>query len=376
MKAHIKLGRIFGIQIGLHYSWLIIAVLISLSLWSYFGSAHPDWSSSVIWTMAILSAVFFFVAIILHELSHAAVARFRGLPVHSITLFALGGVAQIEKEAEDANTEFWMGIVGPITSGVIGFACLGIAYSIGWVPMTEADTPAMAMLVWLGYINIVLAIFNMIPGFPMDGGRVLRAIVWRITGNGSKATRIASLTGQFIAFCFIVLGLIIFFSGSGFGGLWMAFIGWFLLNAAKATYLHAELTEGLQGRLVGDLMKRDCPIVDSRENLQAVVDDHLLRTGQRCFMVTDNGEPVGLITPNEINKIERRLWPLKLAEDAMRPIESLFVVSPETHAAEALEIIGREGVNQLPVVENGKLKGIISREQIINYLFTRRELSL
>lgn len=376
MEAQIKLGRIFGIQIGLHYSWLIIAVLISLSLSGYFTEAHPDWSRGTIWAMAIATAILFFVAILLHELSHAAVAKMRGLPVSSITLFALGGVAQIDKEPEDAKTEFWMAIVGPIASAVIGFVCLGLAWTLGWSPPTEPVTPLMAMLVWLGYINIILAIFNLIPGFPMDGGRILRAIIWWFTGNANRAMRAASLTGQVIAFGFIVLGLWQFFSGAGFGGLWMAFIGWFLLTAAKASYTQVELKEKLQGVSVGDLMSRDCPVLDRNENLQSFVDDYLLKTGQRCFMVVQNGEPVGLITPNEIKTVERRLWAFKTASDAMRPIESLHVVTPEMSAIEALEIIGREGVNQLPVVENTKLKGIISREQIINYLFTRKELNV
>jgi len=154
----------------------------------------------------------------------------------------------------------------------------------------------MAILVWLGYVNIMLAIFNMIPGFPMDGGRVLRAIVWWITGNSARATRIASLTGQFLAFGFIIFGLFQFFGGAGFGGLWIAFIGWFLLTAAKASYVQNELTEKLRGISVGDIMIRDCPVLESRNNVQTFIEDHLLKTGQRCFMVTENGTPVGLIT--------------------------------------------------------------------------------
>jgi len=376
MEAQIKLGRILGIQIGLHYSWLIIAVLISLSLSGYFTQAHPDWSRGVIWAMAIATAILFFVAILLHELSHATVAKMRGLPVSSITLFALGGVAQLDKEPDDAKTEFWMAIAGPIASAVIGFICLGLAWTLGWSPPSEPVTPLMAILVWLGYINIILAIFNLIPGFPMDGGRVLRAVIWWFTGNANRATRAASVTGQIMAFGFIFFGLWQFFGGAGFGGLWMAFIGWFLLSAAKASYTQVELKEKLHGVSVGDLMSRDCPVVDRNENLQTFVDDYLLKTGQRCFMVTQNGEPVGLITPNEIKTVERRLWAFKTASDAMRPIESLFTVTPEISAIEALETIGREGVNQLPVVENGILKGTVSREQIINYLFTRKELNM
>lgn len=376
MKAHIKLGRIFGIEIGLHYSWLIIAVLISLSLSAYFSNAHPAWGTGVIWAMAIFTAVLFFVAIVLHELSHALVARAYDLPVRSITLFALGGVAQIEKESPSAKVEFWMAIVGPITSAVIGFICLGLAWSAGWTRGIEPETPLLAMLVWLGYINIALAIFNMIPGFPMDGGRVLRAVIWWITGNQVKATRGASVTGQIIAFGFIILGLVSFFSGAGFGGLWIAFIGWFLLNAAKATYAQSEVTEGLRGVKVGDIMTENCPIVESRTDLQTLVEEHLLKTGQRCFMVVESDETIGMITPHEIKNIERRLWAFKTAADVMKPIGEIHTVKPETPVSEALEIIGREDVNQLPVFSDGRLKGIISRERILRYLLTRQELNL
>lgn len=376
MNAQIKLGKIFGIEIGLHYSWLIIAVLIVFSLSAYFGEAHPDWNGGTIWGMAVLTAILFFSAIVVHELSHAWVAKRNNLPVRAITLFALGGVAQIEKEATNPKIEFWLGIIGPITSALIGFMCFGIAALLGWLPMSEPQTPLMAILVWLGYVNFALAIFNMIPGFPMDGGRVLRAVVWRITGNADKATRAASLTGQFLAFGFIIFGIYLFFGGFGFGGLWLAFIGWFLLNAAKATYLQAEFSQGLRDVTAGDLMVRNCPVLDRNTSLQTLVEDHLLKSGERCFMVTENGLPIGLITPNEISNVERRLWAFKTVSDAMRPLESLYVVTPQTPALEALEIIGRENVNQLPVVENGFLQGFISREQIINYLFTRKQLKL
>src|SRR5213593_2750724 len=235
MQAQIRLGRIFGIEIGLHYSWLIIAVLIATSLAGHFGEAHPNWDGNTIWTTAIVTALLFFAAIIFHELSHAAVARLRGLPVRSITLFALGGVAQMGREAADAKTEFWMGIAGPLMSALIGALCLGIAWMLGWTFVVEPSTPIIAMLVWLGYINLGLAIFNMVPGFPMDGGRVFRAVIWWITGNAARATRTAAATGQVIGYAFILLGVLRFFGGAGISGLWMAFIGWFLLNAAQAT---------------------------------------------------------------------------------------------------------------------------------------------
>lgn len=376
MKANLKLGKILGIEIGFHFSWLIIAFLIVLSLSSYFSGAHPDWSRETIWAMAVGSALFFFAAIVIHEFSHALVARSRGLPVRSITLFALGGVAQIEKESPDGSTEFWLGIIGPITSACLGLVCLAAAYLLGWVPMSEADSPAVAMLVWLGYINFALAIFNMVPGFPMDGGRVLRGIIWIATGDASRATRIASVIGQFMAFAFIMFGLLIFFAGANLSGLWMAFIGWFLLNAARASYAQIEITENLTGLLVRDLMSRDSACVAPHENLQTIVDEHMLKTGRRCVLVIDSGGFAGLITTHEIKSVERRLWAFKTAANVMRPLENLHIVMPETPVTQALEIIGREEVSQLPVISNGQLEGLITREQIFNYLFTRKELDV
>src|ERR1044072_4596917 len=183
MQAQIKLGRIFGVQIGLHYSWLIIALLVTFSLGAQFHAKNPQWGEGVIWTTAIVTGLLFFVAIILHELSHAAVAKAHGLPVCSITLFALGGGAQIEKEAGDAKTEFWMAIVGPVASVIIGLLCLLMAWALGWPLLGTPTTPVVAMLVWLGVINIGLAIFNMLPRCPMDGGRVLRGVIWGFTGE-------------------------------------------------------------------------------------------------------------------------------------------------------------------------------------------------
>jgi Zn-dependent protease/predicted transcriptional regulator len=376
MDAQIKLGRIFGVEIGLHYSWLFIALLIAFSLAGHFGAAHPNWGMGVIWSMAVITALLFFAAIIAHELSHAIVAIWRGLPVRSITLFALGGVAQLEKDAEDATTEFLVSIVGPITSAAIGFVCLMLAWLLGWTRTAEPTTPLMAMLVWLGYINLGLAIFNMLPGFPMDGGRVLRAIVWRLTGSAQRATRVAALSGQFVAIAFISFGIFRFFGGAVLGGLWMAFIGWFLLSAAKTAYAQQELTERLRGIRVGDVMARDCVVVDGNANLQTFVRDYLLRAGQRCFLVAEQGKVTGLVTPNEVKGIARARWPYTILFDVMRPLEQLRTVTPETPVSEALEIIGRDDINQLPALANGRLEGMISRDQILRYLLTRAELKM
>ena len=376
MRAHIKLGRIFGIAIGLHYSWIIIALLVTLSLRSQFAAVHPDWSDTTTWTTAIITGLLFFVSILLHELSHAAVAKRRGLPVRAITLFALGGVAQIEKDAADAKTEFWMGIMGPIASVLIGVVCLLLSYLLGWNLAGEPNGPIAAMFMWLGVINIALAIFNMIPGFPLDGGRVLRAIVWWITGDANRSTRIASVVGQFVAFGFIMIGILRFFGGAGFGGLWLAFIGWFLLDAARASGAQIQIAERLNGVRVGDVMTREFPVVDGNSNLETFVHEHLLPSGHRCFVVLEQGRPAGIITPHEVKTIARARWPYTTVGDVMRSLESLSTVGPERPVTEALELMGREDVNQVPVVQRGTLAGIISRGHITRLLQTRAELDV
>ncbi len=374
MRSHIKLGRIFGVEIGLHYSWILIAGLIAFTLAAQFQLLHPEWPRGAVWAAAILTAILFFLALIAHELAHSLVARSRGLPVRSITLFALGGVAQIEKEAPDARTEFWMAIVGPIASAVIGLGCLAGAWTLGWPLFDTPATPALSILVWLGYINITLAVFNMIPGFPLDGGRVLHAIVWWITGNAARSLRIATQVGRMVAFVFIAFGIGRFLLGGGFSGLWLAFIGWFLLEAAGSTYAQARVAEMLRGLRVRDLMVRDCPSVELRSNLLSFIEDDLLRTGRQCFLVTDSDRVVGLIGPRDVREIPRPQWVYRTVADVMRPLDQLHTINPEMPVTEALETMGRENVAQLPVASDGHVEGVISRASVLGFLETRHEL--
>ncbi|MBZ5547876.1 MAG: site-2 protease family protein [Acidobacteriia bacterium] len=374
MRAQIKLGRIAGIAVGLHYSWFIIALLITLSLAKYFHSVTSQWSSGVVWASAIITGLFFFVALLMHELAHSLVAQAHGMRVQAITLFALGGISQIESDAPDAKTEFWMAIAGPITSAIIGCIFLGIAYWAGWRPGAAPVQPAVAVCRWLGYINLGLAGFNMIPGFPLDGGRILRAVVWRLTGNADSSMRVAAQAGEAVAFAFIVLGVMLFFAGAGFGGLWWAFIGWFLLDASRTSYAQTELLAELRDRRVGEMMERDCPTVDGKSSLQEFVDGYLLPTGGRCFIVEEGDQVAGLITPNEVKSVERALWPSRRVDSVMRPLQELHVVSPDTPAIQALQMMSREDVNQLPVVSNGRLEGVFSRSHVLRFLQTRSEL--
>jgi Zn-dependent protease/predicted transcriptional regulator len=376
MRSNIKLGTISGIEIGLHYSWFIIAALIAFSLAEHFRQVDPSWGPGQIWIAALVTAALFFVTLLLHELAHSLVAQARGLKVRAITLFALGGVSQIQDDATDAKTELLVAIAGPIASLIIGFGCLGIALGLGWQRSTEAQTAATGVLVWLGYINIALAVFNMIPGFPLDGGRVLRAIVWAINKNADRSTRVAALVGQFVAFLFILDGIWQFFSGAGFGGLWIAFIGWFLMDAAKASYAEVEITAALRGVRVSEVMSRDCAIVSPGMSLQEFVNTYLLRAGERCFAVEDQGRFVGLITPRDVGNMPRDRWDKTTVREAMRPLKELHVITPDTPVLDALKLLTSKDVNQLPVVANGTLQGVVSRSQLLQLLQVRSELQL
>jgi Zn-dependent protease/predicted transcriptional regulator len=378
MRSSIRLGKLFGIEIGLHYSWFLIALLITMSLGSQFRESHAEWGSNIIWALSVLTAILFFVTLLAHEMSHALVARTRGLTTTAITLFALGGVAQIEKEPEDAKTEYLsgvlVGIVGPFSSAVIGLILLGAAWAVGWRIGASPATPLLAMLVWLGYINLSLAAFNMIPGYPLDGGRILRSILWMTMGDVVRATQAAANVGKGIAVVFIALGIFRYFGGAGFGGLWIAFIGWFLLQAATASATSVALTSGLKNIRVSDVMTSDCVMLDGNMNVEEFVETYLLRSGKRCFVVQQNGEVAGLVTSHEIKELERPRWPYTTLSDIMRPLDQLHTVAPTTPVLEALETMGRDDVNQLPVVSGNHLDGIITRANVVQFLHTRAEL--
>jgi Zn-dependent protease/predicted transcriptional regulator len=369
VRSQIKLGKIFGIEIGLHYSWFLIALLIVSSLYSQFHLKDPEWGNGVILAMAIVTGVLFFVSLLLHELAHSVFANSHGLPVKQITLFALGGVSQIEEEPASAKTEFGMAFAGPLTSAVIGLICVGLSAVV-------VSARLHAMVSWLGYINLALAGFNMIPGYPLDGGRILRSILWWKTGDMERSTRMAAKTGQVVGGLFIAVGIVDFAAGAGFGGLWISFIGWFLLQAATESSAKIGLEHALAGVTAGDLMSGDCPALDGNLDVQHFVDEELLRTGKRCFVVLQKGEVAGLVTPHEVKELERARWPFTTLSDVMVPLEDLHTVPPETPLKDALEIMGREDLNQVPVMKDGRLAGVLSRAHVLDYLRTRADFKV
>lgn len=359
----IPIGRIFGISIDLDYSWfLLLGLLTWILAVSYFPAEFRGWSVGLYWLVGFVTALMLFVSVLIHEFGHSVVARHYGIPVPRIVLFVFGGVSEISTEPPSASAEFWIAVVGPVVSFVLA------AFFWEIEPLVAGVPPLLAIVEYLALLNLILGIFNLIPGFPLDGGRVFRAIVWRFTGKYRRSTQIAAMTGRFIGFVLIFLGVWQALSGNFIGGLWTAFIGWFLESAA-GTQLRQENIKWLLGdHRVRDAMKRDFPQIDGDVSLQKLVDDYILPNAVRYFVVdAHNGMP-GLVTLASIRHVPRSEWPVTTAAQVMVPLQRLDSTSPDSALWTALEKMGRDGVNQLPVVKDRGIVGILSREDVVHYL--------
>ena len=372
MPGTFRIGKIAGIDIDIHVSWIIILVFLTVSLATgWFPQLYPGWSTATYWLIAFLSSLLLFVSVLLHELAHSLVARRRGLRVKSITLFIFGGVSNIESEPQSPGVEFQMAFVGPLTSLVIGAICFLLQ-----VPLRGSNSPLEGILFYLAVTNILLGVFNLIPGFPLDGGRVLRSIVWRLTGNLRQATRVAAMTGQIIAYLLILLGIWIFFVGDILDGIWFGFIGWFLLSAAQSANAQGMLTSVLSGVTVGEVMNPKPATVPADISLQQLVDAYFLPGGLRYALVMQADHLVGLMTLGDIRHIPREQWGQVPVSTAMIPLSRLHVVTPQQSLSDVLPLMAGRDVNQLPVLENDALVGILSRDAIVHYLEVRRSLGV
>jgi Zn-dependent protease len=370
MRAPLTFGRVFGIPIGAHSSWLVVFVLVIWSLATgYFPSEYPGWSSAAYWLVGLLTGLIFFASVLAHELGHAVVALREGVPVRGITLFIFGGVAQIGREPPTAGAEFRIAIAGPLVSLLLGLTLSALGRFGG-------ETMWGASAVYLGRINLILFGFNLIPGFPLDGGRVLRAALWALGGSFRSATRMASLAGQGVAFLFILGGVFQMFSGQLFNGLWIAFIGWFLQSAAAQSWQQVELRDMLGGMRVEQVMTRDCAQVEPGLSLERLVNERVLGSGGRCFFVARDGGLAGMVTLHNIRSVPRDDWPITLVEQAMTAATALRWVSPRDDLAVVLERMVAEDVNQMPVMDNGRLVGMVTREDLLRLLQTRAELGI
>lgn len=365
MANSFQIGKLFGIGIKIDYTWFVIFALISWTLGShYFPQLYPLWSHTIYWIMAILTAVIFFASIIAHELAHSLVSRSKGIPVRSITLFIFGGVAEISDEPKKPGSEFWMAIAGPLTSLVIAVMFGGLYFLLG-----RGRTPFSAMSLWLSGINFSIAIFNLIPGFPLDGGRVLRSIVWKITGNIRSATRVASIVGRIVAYLFILWGIWrIFVNNDIFGGIWIAFIGWFLENAASSNYRQLALKETLQGVKVRDVMVSDCPSLPFNLTIRELVDTYALHSYHQCFPIVSNDTVLGIVMLQSIREIPRNRWETLTVREIMIPFQDMVSVHPDEDIISVMQKMATTRVTQFPVVEDGRLVGMLSRDSLMNII--------
>ena len=371
MNNTFKLGRIGGIQVGIHYTWLFAFALITWSLAEgFFPLNFRGWDTTTYWVIGAISALLLFASVLVHELSHSFVALGRGQEVDSITLFIFGGVSNLKAEAEEPKDEFLVAIVGPLTS----FALAALFWAVGQA-LSPGNSPLGAVIAYLTYINLALGIFNLLPGFPLDGGRVLRAIIWGVSGSLRKATTIASFVGQGFGLLLIFWGVSQLFAGNFLGGLWIAFIGWFLNNAAEATRQSQVVKERLGGVQVATLMNAQPPLANPRLLVSEFVFDHVLRHGERALLLAEDGQLVGLVSVSDVKKIPQEAWAMTPVGQIMTAVP-LKSVPPEADLSDALKLLADGSFNQLPVVQAGQVVGLLTRAEVIRFLQLREELDI
>jgi Zn-dependent protease/predicted transcriptional regulator len=384
MRSGVKVGRLFGIDFYIDWSWLFIFFLITWQLAASFGQFHSGWSDGLRWGVAVVAALLFFGSVLAHELAHSLMAMAHGVNVRNITLHLFGGVSNIERNPPSPRAEFLITIVGPLTSFVLGVLFLLIGgVSVGTLggsirnPLRMMQTlgPVTTTLLWLGGINIILGIFNLIPGFPLDGGRVLRSVLWAASDNLRRATRWASWIGQGVAWLLILTGIAMIFGanvpffGSGFGsGLWLAFIGWFLNSASIQSYRQIVIQDVLEGVQVEQLMRRNAPTVSPNITISTLVHEYVMGTDDHAFPVVEGGRLVGMVTLEDMRSVPRERWNETNVAKVMTPAEDLVKTTPDADAADALSRLSGRDVRQLPVVRNGNLLGVLRRSDIVRWL--------
>jgi Zn-dependent protease/predicted transcriptional regulator len=371
MESSFKIGRIAGIQVGIHYTWLFAFFLVAWSLaQGFFPANYRGWDEATYWVVGIITSLAMFASVLVHELSHSFVAKARGIEVDSITLFIFGGVSNLRTESEEPQDEFLISVVGPLTS----FALAGLFW-LADRALNPGNSPLGAALSYLTLINFMLGVFNLIPGFPLDGGRVLRSIVWGVTGSMRRATDVASFVGQGFGFLLIFWGVWQLFGGNFLNGLWTAFIGWFLNNAAEATRRSVVARESLRGVRVATLMNPQPPVAEPRLSVQDFVFEYVLRQGQRAALVAEAGRLLGIASISDAKKVSQEEWATTPIGQIMTPAP-LKTITPEAELSDALGLLVEGELNQLPVVRDGRLVGMLSRADVLRFLQLRDELHI
>jgi Zn-dependent protease/CBS domain-containing protein len=390
MRNGIRIGRISGVSIYLDWSWIFIFLLVTFGLaGGVLFVWRPDWSPWLTWAVAVAASLLLFASVLLHELAHALVARARGLPVRKITLFLFGGESNIEREPDSPKTEFLMALVGPGVSITLGaiflLSGLVMAGEQGEAMASPVETfsrlsPLSTLLLWLGPANIFIGLFNLIPAFPLDGGRILRAVLWAATKNLRKATRWAAGMGMLIGWLFIIAGLgmafgasFLLFAPGVINGVWWAFIGWFLSDAAVQSFRQAAIHDLLDDVPVALLMRSDAPVAPPDLPVSSLVYDFIMKTGDGAFPVVEGDRIVGMVSLEDVRKVPRDAWDTTTVGKIMTRAEQLTVVTPQENASEALNRLEGRNVRQAPVVQDGRLVGLLRRRDIMRWLQTQSE---
>lgn len=381
----LSLFTLFGIEIRLDISVVIIFALIVYSLGSgIYSSWHPEWTPTMVWGTALFSGIAFFASLLAHELSHSVVSQYFNIPVPRITLFLFGGVAEISREPERPKHEFLIAIAGPLMSLLIAFVCTELALNmpgsvdlagtvaVGDLSVLSTLGPLATALFWLGSINLLLALFNMIPGFPMDGGRVFRATIWAITGDKLKATLWASNIGRYFGWFLMASGVIGLFQGQGLGSLWSIMIGWFLSNLATLSYKQLVTDQALSGFKIADVMRTHFETVDAAMPLTQFVDDYLLRSAQRLWPVTIDNKLAGAISLTQVSQIPKQSWTRLTLGEAMSALESMSTVQPGTNAKDAIDTLTKAGDEPMLVVRDGTVLGLVQQADIMKWMALHR----
>jgi Zn-dependent protease/predicted transcriptional regulator len=384
MRGALRLGRLFGIDIVVDWSWAFVVLLMSWNLTTVFLRWHPTWTLGASFFLAVVAVVLFFASVLAHELAHALVAGSFGVRVREIRLFLFGGVANLDREPPSAGAEFWTAIVGPLVSFGLGVAFVAATAALmlpadidptrPWETLARLG-PIATIVFWLGPVNLIVGVFNLIPGFPLDGGRVLRAILWRATGDLRRATRASSSVGRGIGWIFIMMGIamvfgakIPFFGQGPVSGMWLAFIGWFLSSAAERSYTALLVQDVLTGVRVSMIMRRSGWTVPAETTVSSLVNDWFMRSSERCFPVLEDGRIAGVVCMSDVRNLPRESWSRAPVTAIMTPTERLAVASPDEDAASALRKLGERDVDQLPVLDGDRLVGMFTRAEVARWL--------
>ncbi len=363
MRNSLRLGKVLGVEIAIDLSWLFIFAIVTWSLAQHYLVARHDWSIAIRWVVALATSLLFFASVLAHELAHSLVSKAEGIPVSRITLFFFGGALQIAEEPRRARDEFWMALAGPLTSLVLA-AAFGTVWWFG-----SSFLPGVGEITgWLAGINLTLAVFNLLPGFPLDGGRILRSVTWAITQNLRRATQIAVAGGVILAWVMIAISVWLVLDGDWVDGLWIAFMGWFLESAAAQQGQISVIHDFLMGHTVREVVTTDWPRVLRQLSLDVFMDGVALPSGRRCFTVMEGDKLIGLVTWHALAAVPRNKWRETRVADIMVPAERLVTARLDEDLTEVLDKMAQSDINQMPVMDNGKYVGMVTRANIIAFL--------